>query len=372
MKIRMVCLSALALVSAAGLLTAGPLTPPVGPVTSTYKTLNEVQPRIPISSATTPGDQTCQFKITQPGSYYLTGNVAAAGAAMNGILIASDGVTIDLGGFDMAGTQAGTGAAITTEAGGHRGVEIRNGSIRNWGGVLLDGSIGARVENLRVGNTHGSNPGIWAGLGAVVTGCEVFGGQGPGIEADAGSAVTGCSAFENGAAGFVIGLACVVSDCSAVDNGQDGFGIYSACTIRNCSAEGNGLAGFDISGGGTIVDCASMTNTGDGIFVVGGCTIRGNNCIGNGVGTGSGAGIRIAGTDNRVEGNNCTGSDEGIRATSAGNFIVRNTCSGNTTNWNIAAGNVCYVVSALTAPAINGNNGGTSLGTSESNANFTY
>jgi hypothetical protein len=67
--------SALILVATAGLLIAGPLTPPAGPVTSTYKPLSDVEPRIAINAVNTPGDSSSVFLITQPGSYYLTGNV---------------------------------------------------------------------------------------------------------------------------------------------------------------------------------------------------------------------------------------------------------------------------------------------------------
>jgi len=66
---------------------AGPLDPPAGPVTSTYKTLTEVEPRTAINTTNTPGDADSLFKITQPGSYYLTGNITGV-AAKHGIEIA--------------------------------------------------------------------------------------------------------------------------------------------------------------------------------------------------------------------------------------------------------------------------------------------
>ena len=55
---------------------AGPLNPPAGAISSTAKTLVEVEPRTAISSTNTPGDADSQFRITAPGSYYLTGNIA--------------------------------------------------------------------------------------------------------------------------------------------------------------------------------------------------------------------------------------------------------------------------------------------------------
>ncbi|MBU6412576.1 MAG: hypothetical protein KGS45_03815 [Planctomycetes bacterium] len=59
----------------ASLLHAGPLNPPPGPITSTHKTLTEIEPRIAINATNTPGDFDSLYKITQPGSYYLTANI---------------------------------------------------------------------------------------------------------------------------------------------------------------------------------------------------------------------------------------------------------------------------------------------------------
>lgn len=51
--------------------SAGPLTPPIGPVSSTYKSMVEVEPRSIINDANTPGTAAARFRITQSGSYYL-------------------------------------------------------------------------------------------------------------------------------------------------------------------------------------------------------------------------------------------------------------------------------------------------------------
>ena len=53
------------------------LDPPVGPITSTFKTLTEVEPRIAINATNTPGDADSIYIISQPGSYYMTGNIKA-------------------------------------------------------------------------------------------------------------------------------------------------------------------------------------------------------------------------------------------------------------------------------------------------------
>src|SRR5437762_13979859 len=102
-KTRIITLALAAAVAVTGLIaSAGNLNPPAGPVTPTMKTLTEVEPRIAINATNTPGDSDSLFKITQPGSYYLTGNITGV-AGKHGIEIAASGVTLDLNGFDLLG-----------------------------------------------------------------------------------------------------------------------------------------------------------------------------------------------------------------------------------------------------------------------------
>jgi len=103
--------------------SAGPLNPPAGPITSTHKTLTEVEPRIPISSTTTPGDATSLYRISQPGSYYLTGNITGQ-AGKHGIYIVGLGNRIE---DNHVARCQGTG--IRTETSGN--VIIRNTARSN-------------------------------------------------------------------------------------------------------------------------------------------------------------------------------------------------------------------------------------------------
>ena len=105
----------------------GSLTPPGAPA-PTMKTLSQIEPRTPISSA--------PFTINVPGSYYLTANLSVSTG--NAIAIATNGVTLDLNGFTITSTAAvatGTGIAINT---GMRDLTIRNGFVQ--GGVTNNGS----------------------------------------------------------------------------------------------------------------------------------------------------------------------------------------------------------------------------------------
>jgi hypothetical protein len=110
----------------------GDLNPPPGPISPTMKPLDQIEPRIVVNSANTPGNATATFRITQPGSYYLTGNITGE-SGKNGIEIVASGVTLDLMGFDLAGVP-GSLDGIRTAVNNLLNISILNGSVRNWGG----------------------------------------------------------------------------------------------------------------------------------------------------------------------------------------------------------------------------------------------
>jgi len=321
--------AALALIAAAGILFAGPLNPPAGPVTSTYKTLTEVEPRIAINLTNTPGDANSLFKITQPGSYYLTGNITGV-VGKHGIEIAASNVTLDLNGFTLRGV-VGSIDAVTAGLNGLENIAVVNGTLSNWAGDGIDLATNpvtsSRVERVLAKENNGS--GIRTGFNGMISYCASNLNGGNGITSNQGTVIINCSAYQN---------------------------------------EGNGIS----AGSGTLVaDCNARFNTQNGITASGGCVIRGNVCSNNG-NDGIGAGISVTGSDNRIEDNNCTGADRGIEATASGNIFLRNTCGGNTTNWVIVANNRLLVVVPPVALAISGSSGGTSLGSTDPNANFSY
>src|SRR4051812_16005807 len=95
----------------------GSLTPPGAPA-RTMKTLDQIEPRTPISGGTN------QFNITNTGSFYLTGNLTNFGAPA--ILVNASDVTLDLSGFMVVKVSSEYEGAIYAPT-PQKNVTIRNG-----------------------------------------------------------------------------------------------------------------------------------------------------------------------------------------------------------------------------------------------------
>jgi parallel beta-helix repeat protein len=247
---------------AANLVGAGPLDPP-GPPGSTMKSLDVVEPRHPIFAV--------PYNVAVPGSYYLTDNLYG-GVGQTGITVSVSDVTIDLNGFALtggAGSQNGIAVAAGTKT-----VNIRNGTVRGWGGrgVAAGGVADSLFESLSlVGN----------GQYGIVVG---------GDTADAtNNILRDCVASSNGI-GVQFGGGGIVENCSARNN-DDGFVINgSNTTLRNSSASGNHLPGATVSG---VLS-----------------RIEGNNFTGNNTNNDGtfGAGLRVTGTSNLIISNSASGN----------------------------------------------------------------
>jgi hypothetical protein len=290
----------------------GPLAPPAGPVASTSKPLSEVEPRTAVNAANTPGDNNVRYRITQPGSYYLTGNLQATAQGLNGIEIAADNVTLDLCGFTVQGA-AGTGDGIFAN-GPYNGICVYNGHVKGWGasGVTLYGGCRAcRISKITASNNGGA-----------------------GIYADIACIVSGCVASTN-AIGIQVQNSCTLSDCSCDSNSTDGIRAATRNLIarNNCSDNGTG------------------PTPGAGIRLTGGAGLGGN----------------------RVEENSSSGNGYGYRVENALNMLTRNTSLLNTTHWSVSNLNFILVLSAASPPAFTGSTGGAPFAAAgyDPNANFT-
>lgn len=364
--------SAAFLFCAVGLFAQGTLTPAGAPVAS-MKTLDQIEPRTPVDATHTPGDGGALYIISQPGSYYLTGNLNVV-AATAGIRITSDNVVLDLGGFGLNGNSIGSYGVLMV--GSRQNITVRNGTSHHWTqtGVDLSGASNASAENLMVssnavvGIAVGENSlvkncrayrncfpggvssaGILTGAGATVIDCQAQGNNGTNIAAinvGTASSVINCTVNQNNgnnSAGIRTGSSCNVLNCSVGSNtGNNGTGIDlgSDSSAVNCNASGNSgtsSVGIFASGGrSTVSACRANFNGGDGIKAVDSSSILSNSCASN-----TGAGIHTTAQGNRVDGNHVNNnSNSGIKCDSSNSFIVRNTARNNSLgNYSITSGN---------------------------------
>lgn len=310
--VSVLCLAALL----AGPSLAGPLAPPAGPVAPTHKTLSQLEPRTPISAATTPGDQSSVFVISQPGNYYLPADVAVP-AGKNGILVAAPDVTIDLAGFAVRGEPGSLSGVITVES---ARLTLRNGAIRNCGGhgVSALAAPSSRFEGL------------------AITAC------GAGLATGDGSTADRCSAEGCAGDGFVLESRSILRDCTAAGNAADGFQMQGRSQTVRCTAQNNQSSGFRVEGHANIVrECTSMDNGAFGISVQGtGALITGNYCSGH-TGTNGNITVHTTATDNALTDNILMSNGEftyAIHVVSTGNLVARNRAGGGA-GFNVFSGN---------------------------------
>jgi hypothetical protein len=348
----------------------GSLTPPGAPA-STMKSLDQIEARTPIDAAHTPGDSSSQFRITQPGSYYLTGNISGV-AGKHGIFINSSNVTLDLNGFilDGASGTGNTGVFLGTVS----QVIVQNGTITGWkqSGLFGVNASFLGIKNLRIVNngSAGTYNGVSVGSGSHLTDCVVSGSSGYGIETDLDAVIRGCVVQSNGSDGINALTNTAIVDCIAAINQGNGitvssgtvtgcssqsntgvgisvgqYGVITACTVRNNSV------GISVTGSGTtITQCTVITPATVGIQAADGCVI--DRCSVSGAGS---FGIQT--------GNACTITGCGVRASGSAGITIGNDCgiSGTSSVGNsgasngITAGQGC-TINGCTASS-NGGNG---------------
>lgn len=225
---------------------AGPLDPPPGPITGSMKTINEAEPRIPINSTNTPGTASCLFRITQPGSYYLTSSHTGV-PGKNGIEIEvpmGGGVTVDFRGHELVGVAGSLhGVTVSGEAIKFWILALRDGSVRQWGqdGINLPGKLAVVVEGMSVGSNL--DDGIEVGSGARIHGCTVSTNMGRGINSTAG-------------------LGVIIEDTGIADNGGLGIALGSMSTVRNCALYDNLAGGVQSFGThNEVLGCRMLRNS---------------------------------------------------------------------------------------------------------------
>jgi hypothetical protein len=230
--------------------------------------------------------------------------------------------------------------------------------------------VGGEATVSECSSANNTACGITVGPGSSVSGCRVLRNGDNGIEAGEGSTVSACTVARNAQKGVVTGRDSTVSDCTVTSNGV-GIVVGEACKISACAAQRNGGVGIFAELGGAIADCTAEYNKSNGVHIAGNTMVT--RCVSNNNGeNGTGAGFFATGSGNRIEGNHAFKNDRGFVTVEGANFIFRNTARWNSPNWSLASGNLCLVVTGTAAGAISGDSGGTSPGSADPNANFTY
>jgi len=288
------------------LLAQGPLAPPGAPE-PTMKTLDQLEPRTPISSL--------PVTISNSGSYYLTGNFVVGGGPT--ILIATDNVTLDFKGFTITSTNSPAGGFGIQVSGARRNIAILNGNL-NGGGTNIGGSY--------------TGPGFLIGIDAAgsqsirVSGMNVSGCQSRGINLgpDYSTVVAQCTVRTVGNEGITAGT---VSDSIVTDSNGSGITAKTANNSTGFGGTGTGLAAENAS------NCNGSSGTGIGLTAV-----TAHNCSGS---SSNNTGL------NAATAQNCSGfSTNGIGL----NATIAENSSGVSIN--------SHGLSALTASNCRGTGGG--------------
>jgi hypothetical protein len=192
------------------------------------------------------------YKITQPGSYRLSGNLTVPDANTTAIQVLTDNVTIDLNGFSIVGpvvcsgfpsvtscspvsTNAGFNPNAGVAAGSFDNIAVVNGVVRGMGqfGIILNGR-GSIVRNMRA--MSNGFIGIAVNAGSTVSGNTATANLSDGIFAPQ-STVSGNAATQNGGRGLDVQCpSSVVSNTASGNAGGNLFTLGAGCAVANNAA----------------------------------------------------------------------------------------------------------------------------------------
>jgi len=205
---------------------------PSGPPGPTMKTLQQVEPRMPISVIPT--------NILRSGSYYLTTNLFVDDYT-DGIVISTGNVTIDLNGFSLSGSPITYSGIYVPSA--VTAVTIFNGTLRDWGyfGLEADNVRSGRFERLTASLNSGD--GIRAGTYCRVSECIAANNGDSGIVANTGTSVTRCSTTGNLNIGIFAHDRCEITANNCINDGYIDYGPFGIPFPHGTGIQVDGIRG---------------------------------------------------------------------------------------------------------------------------------
>jgi hypothetical protein len=267
--------------------------------------------------------------ISESGSYRLTGNLTLADENTDGIEITADGVTVDLNGFEIAGSTTcsafvcsplGTGDGITSTA---AAVTVKNGAVQGAGGsgIVLTGP-GSRVRDVTARYNGAAGISVQNSL---ISGCSAMQNGGVGLVASLGSRVEGSNSLTNALHGISL-LDSTAEGNAANGNNLDGINAIRSVVVNNVTSF-NGDTGIDIADQALAMGNVAHSNVTYGINctgTAGGCAMIDNVVTNNNVG-GLNASIETGYKGNVINGNTATVTGgQGVQ-------LGLNYCDNNTT-----------------------------------------
>ncbi|MHC4529837.1 MAG: right-handed parallel beta-helix repeat-containing protein, partial [Planctomycetota bacterium] len=195
---------------------------PSAPPASTMKTLDQVEPRSPIPRSWI---WAIPYTISDSGSYYLAQDFRIITPVLAAIIVEANDVTIDLMGFSIVGPGPDSGTNYGIYLDGRTNVEIRNGTVRDFGSHGLYGA-GLAGKGHRAINVRATSNG------------------GTGIYLDSRhNLIKDSTANGNGGDGICVSNASIVTGNTACDNNNDGIdGVNSTITTNTVYFNGsNGI-----------------------------------------------------------------------------------------------------------------------------------
>ncbi len=306
----------------------GELDPPPGPVMSTMKPLDEVEPRVSVNSLE--GNSSAVHVIDQPGSYYLVGDLTGE-PGKNGIEISSDNVSLDLNGFSLVGVDASLSGVIVTEP--RENIIIRNGFIRNWGEDGINGreTINGLILKLVVASDN-VRFGASCKDGFSVLECQFLRNRVHGFIAGAFGLIQSSVFVGNDSDGVNANSNTEVIDCVFESHGATACFVYFSGLMKNCTSRANNV-GFWTVQQGTVESCLANDNN-EGI------TVGENSRALNNFAFNNNKGIKCDAAGVHIEGNTLTKNRVGISVTGRGNLILKNRATNSeTTNFDIGPDN---------------------------------